>query len=196
MGRIVGYARVSSKEQNEARQIKSLKEAGCEYIYIEKVSGATTERLELQSMLDELQKGDLIIIHELSRLSRSTKDLIELVEIIKSKGAALRSITDTWLDLSDDNPMSEFMFTMFSGLAQYERKLIKQRQKEGIAIAKEKGKYKGRQTKLVEGGEEEVRMKAIVEAYKEGVSIADIRKTYKVGTGTIYRLLGREGIKR
>lgn len=196
MSRVVGYARVSSKEQNEARQIKALKEAGCEYIYVEKVSGATTERLELQRMLDELEQGDLIVIHELSRLSRSTKDLIELVEIIKSKGAALRSLTDTWLDLSDDNPMSEFIFTMFSGLAQYERKLIKQRQKEGIAIAKEKGKYKGRQTKMKVGGEEEVRMKAIIEAYKEGISIADIRKTYKVGTGTIYRLLDREGIKR
>lgn len=193
---IIGYARVSTKDQNEARQLKSLKEAGCTRIYTEKVSGATTERPELQRMLSELEQGDTIVIHELSRLSRSTKDLIDLVETLKEKGVGLRSLSDSWLDLSDDNPMSEFMFTIFSGLAQYERKLIKQRQEEGIAIAKANGKYKGKQTKLVKGGEEEVRMKAIVNAYQEGTSIADIRKTYKVGTGTIYRLLEREGIKR
>lgn len=193
---IIGYVRVSSQDQNEARQLKSLKEAGCTRLYTEKISGATTERPELQRMLSELEPGDTIVIHELSRLSRSTKDLIELVEMLKEKGVGLRSLSDSWLDLSDDNPMSEFMFTIFSGLAQYERKLTKQRQEEGIAIAKANGKYKGKKTKLVEGGEEEVRMKAIVNAYKEGTSIADIRKTYKVGTGTIYRLLEREGIKR
>ena len=70
------------------------------------------------------------------------------------------------------------------------------RQAEGIVIAKEKGKYKGRKTKLIEGGEEEVRRNAILEAYQSGTSIADIRKTYRVGTGTIYRLLEREGLKR
>lgn len=196
MSKVVGYARVSSQQQNEARQIKSLEGFGCDLIYVEKISGATTDRPQLQRMLDELEEGDLIVIHELSRLSRSTKDLIELVEIIKSKGAGLKSINDTWLDTTDSNPMGDFIFTVFSGLCQYEKDLTKQRQKEGIAIAKEKGKYKGRQTKLTKDGDEAVRMNAIIEAYKSGTSIADIRKTYKVGTGTIYRLLEREGIKR
>lgn len=193
---LIGYARVSTKDQNDARQLKALKKAGCERIYTEKVSGKDMNRPELQRMLDELQPGDVIVIHELSRLSRSTKDLLEIVDVIQSKCAGLRSITDTWLDLSDDNPMSEFIFTIFSGLVQYERKLIKQRQAEGIEIAKAKGKFRGRKTKLVEGGEEEVRRNAIIKDYQDGVSIADIRKTYKVGTGTIYRLLEREGIKR
>ncbi len=115
---------------------------------------------------------------------------------MKEKGIGLRSINDKWLDLTTDNPKNELIFTIFSGLVQYERKLTNMRQKEGIAIAKEKGKYKGRKTKLVEDGEEEVRRSAILEAYKNGTSIKDIRKTYKVGTGTIYRLLEREGIKR
>jgi DNA invertase Pin-like site-specific DNA recombinase len=193
--RTIGYIRVSSEGQNIARQKKSLKEAGCTVLYIEKLSGASMERPELQRMLDELNTGDMVIIHEISRLSRSTKDLLTIVEIIQSKGAGLKSITDKWLDLSDDNPMSEFIFTIFSGLAQFERKMIKQRQKEGIEIAKSEGKFKGRKTKLVEGGKEEQRMKAIIEAYKLGKSINDIRTTYKVGTGTIYRLLEREGIK-
>lgn len=192
----IGYARVSTKEQNDARQLKALKEYGCDVIYTEKVSGKDTNRPELQRMIEALQEGDIIVIHELSRLSRSTKDLLELVDVFKEKGVGLKSISDAWLDLTNENPMSEFIFTVFSGLVQYERKLIKQRQTEGIAIAKANGKFKGRKTKLVEGGEEEVRRNAIVKAYKDGVSIADIRKTYKVGTGTIYRLLEREGIKR
>ncbi|KAA0940155.1 recombinase family protein [Sporosarcina sp. ANT_H38] len=192
---IKGYIRVSSESQNIARQEKSLKEAGCTEFYTEKISGATTERPQLQLMLSELQEGDTVIIHELSRLSRSTKDLIGIVEVIQEKKAYLKSITDKWLDLSEDNPTGEFIFTMFSALAQFERKMGKQRQKEGIAIAKEKGKFKGRKTHLVEGGKEEARMNAIVEAYKAGTSIKDIRVTFKVGTGTIYRLLEREGLR-
>ncbi|MEW5550323.1 recombinase family protein [Peribacillus frigoritolerans] len=191
----VGYIRVNSEGQNIARQEKSLKEAGCTDFFIEKISGASMDRPELQRMLEELEEGDIVIIHEISRLSRSTKDLLTIVEMIQRKGAGLRSITDKWLDLSDDNPMSEFLFTIFSALAQFERKMIKQRQKEGIEIAKSEGKFKGRKTKLVEGGKEEQRMKAIIEAYKQGKSINDIRTTFKVGTGTIYRLLEREGIK-
>jgi DNA invertase Pin-like site-specific DNA recombinase len=191
----IGYIRVSSEGQNIARQKKSLMESGCTEFYIEKLSGASMERPELQRMLEELDVGDMVIIHEMSRLSRSTKDLLTIVEIIKSKGAGLKSITDKWLDLSDDNPMSELLFTIFSGLAQFERKMIKQRQKEGIEIAKSEGKFKGRKTKLFEGGKDEQRMKAIIEAYKQGKSINDIRITFKVGTGTIYRLLEREGLK-
>lgn len=191
----VGYIRVNSEGQNIARQKKALKEAGCTDFFIEKISGASMDRPEFQRMLEELEEGDIVIIHEISRLSRSTKDLLTIVEMIQRKGAGLRSITDKWLDLSDDNPMSELLFTIFSGLAQFERKMIKQRQKEGIEIAKSEGKFKGRKTKLVEGGKEEQRMKAIIEAYKLGKSINDIRTTFKVGTGTIYRLLEREGIK-
>lgn len=101
------------------------------------------DRPELQRMLEELEEGDIVIIHEISRLSRSTKDLLTIVEMIQRKGAGLRSMTDKWLDLSDDNPMSELLFTIFSGLAQFERKMIKQRQKEGIEIAKVKGNLKG-----------------------------------------------------
>lgn len=191
----VGYIRVNSEGQNIARQKKALKEAGCTDFFIEKISGASMDRPEFQRMLEELEEGDIVIIHEISRLSRSTKDLLTIVEMIQRKGAGLRSITDKWLDLSDDNPMSELLFTIFSGLAQFERKMIKQRQKEGIENAKSEGKFKGRKTKLVEGGKEEQRMKAIIEAYKLGKSINDIRTTFKVGTGTIYRLLEREGIK-
>jgi DNA invertase Pin-like site-specific DNA recombinase len=191
----VGYIRVSSEGQNTARQKKSLKCEGCSIFYEEKVSGASKERPELQRMIKELEEGDIVMIHEISRLSRSVKDLIEIVDEIKQRKASLKSLNEAWLDTTSDNPMNEFLLNIFGSLAQLERGLTLKRQKEGIEIAKSQGKYKGRKTKLFEGGKEEQRMKAIIEAYKQGKSINDIRTTFKVGTGTIYRLLEREGIK-
>ncbi|MDG4655548.1 recombinase family protein [Ectobacillus antri] len=191
----IGYIRVSSQGQNTARQKKALKHAGCTVFYEEKISGATMERPQLKQMIEDLQPHDEVYVHEISRLSRSTKDLLEIIDQIKEKGAGLKSLSETWLDTTSDNPMNEFLLTIFSGLVQFERKTIKQRQKEGIEIAKSEGKFKGRKTKLVEGGKEEQRMKAIIEAYKAGKSINDIRTTFKVGTGTIYRLLDREGLR-
>jgi DNA invertase Pin-like site-specific DNA recombinase len=191
----VGYIRVSSEGQNTARQKKSLKVEGCDIFYEEKVSGASKERPELQRMIKELGEGDIVMIHDISRLSRSVKDLIEIVDEIKQRKASLKSLNEAWLDTTSDNPMNEFLLNIFGSLAQLERGLTLKRQKEGIEIAKSQGKYKGRKTKLFEGGKEEQRMKAIIEAYKQGKSINDIRTTFKVGTGTIYRLLEREGLK-
>jgi DNA invertase Pin-like site-specific DNA recombinase len=193
--RKIGYLRVSSEGQNLARQKKSLKEVGCTVFYEEKISGATMDRPQLQQMIADLKEGDTVIVHEISRLSRSTKDLLEIIDQIKEKGAGLKSISETWLDTTGDNPMNDFLLTIFSGLVEFERKTIKQRQREGIDIALSEGKFKGRKTKLVEGGKEEQRMVAIIEAYKSGKSIKDIRTTFKVGTGTIYRLLDREGLR-
>ncbi|MCR6465307.1 recombinase family protein [Bacillus paranthracis] len=193
--RKIAYIRVSSEGQNTARQKKALKEAGCIIFYEEKVSGATMERPQLKQLVEDLQEGDTVFVHEISRLSRSTKDLLEIIEQIKNKGAGLKSINETWLDTSSDNPMNEFLLTIFSGLVQFERGMIKQRQKEGIAIAKAEGKFKGRKAELVEGGKEERRLQEIVKAYKEGKSIRHIREVYKVGTGTLYKILEREGLK-
>lgn len=85
-------------------------------------------------MLEELQEGDTVLIVSLDRLSRSTKDLLEIVEIIKNKGASLKSINDTWLDTTEDNPMSDFLLTVMGGLAQMERAMITQRVKEGVKV--------------------------------------------------------------
>ncbi|ONG80147.1 resolvase [Bacillus cereus] len=193
--RKIAYIRVSSEGQNTARQKKALKEAGCTIFYEEKVSGATMERPQLKQLVEDLQEGDTVFVHEISRLSRSTKDLLNIIEQIENKGAGLKSINESWLDTSSDNPMNEFLLTIFSGLVQFERKMIKQRQKEGIAIAKTEGKFKGRKVELVEGGKEERRLQEIVKAYKEGKSIRHIREVYKVGTGTLYKILEREGLK-
>lgn len=193
--RKIAYIRVSSEGQNTARQKKALKEAGCTVFYEEKVSGATMERPQLKQLVEDLQEGDTVYVHEISRLSRSTKDLLEIIEQIKNKGAGLKSISETWLDTSSDNPMNEFLLTIFSGLVQFERGMIKQRQKEGIAIAKAEGKFKGRKLEVTEGGKKAEKAAQAIEWYKEGKSVRDICKTLSIGTGTLYRLLEREGLK-
>lgn len=194
-GRKIAYIRVSSEGQNTARQRKTLKQAGCSEFYEEKVSGATMERPQLQALLEQLQTGDTVYVHEISRLSRSTKDLLEIIERIREKGAGLKSITETWLDTSNENPMNEFLLTIFSGLVQFERSMIKQRQKEGIEIAKKNGKFKGRKLEVTEGGKKEQKAKQAIAWYKEGKSVRDICKTLSIGTGTLYRLLEREGLR-
>ncbi len=121
--RNIAYIRVSSEKQNTARQRKALKEAGCNEFYEEKLSGKNTERPELQRMLSELREDDVVLVHEISRLTRSVKDLLTIVESIKEKGASLKSLNESWLDTSSENPMNEFLLNIFGSLAQLERGL-------------------------------------------------------------------------
>ena len=119
--RKIGYVRVSSVEQNPARQYHQLEEIGMDRIYEERLSGATQHRPELQKMLEALQTGDTIFVTDLTRITRSTRDLFELVDIIKRKEANLKSLKDTWLDLSENNPYSDFLMTVMGGVNQLER---------------------------------------------------------------------------
>jgi DNA invertase Pin-like site-specific DNA recombinase len=139
---IFGYMRVSTLDQRLDRQDKALKEAGCEKIFFEKITGTKRERPELNKMIEQLREGDTVIIKDLTRLSRSTKDLIELVETFKKKGVNLKSLNESWLDTT--SPQGQLMFTIFSGLSQFERDLISERTKEGLEVAKKKGKQIGR----------------------------------------------------
>ncbi|WP_434182268.1 recombinase family protein [Bacillus thuringiensis] len=193
--RKIAYIRVSSERQNTARQRKALKEAGCEVFYEEKMSGKNTERPELQRMLNELQEGDVVLVHEISRLSRSVKDLLTIVEDIKEKGASLKSLNELWLDTTSDNPMNEFLLNIFGSLAQLERGLTLQRQREGIEIAKKEGKFKGRKLEVTLDGKKSEEAKQAIEWHKEGKSVRYICKTLSIGTGTFYRLLEREGLR-
>lgn len=119
---IIGYARVSTQDQKLARQIDILKENGAEKIFQEKITGTKRERIELNKMLDTLESGDVVIVAELTRLSRSTKDLFEIVETIERKGASIKSLKETWLDTT--TPQGKLLFTIFSGLSQFEKDLI------------------------------------------------------------------------
>lgn len=182
---LIGYARVSTIEQNLDRQIDALKEAGVDErnIYQEKVTGTKADRPELKRMLDMLREGDVVIISDLTRISRSTKDLLDIIEKVKTKGASIRSLKDTWLDTTSDNPYNQFLLTVMSGLSQLERDLISQRTKEGLASARARGRNGGRPSKQNEKGE-------VVRALaNSGMRIVDIVKETGLSRSTVNRIL-------
>lgn len=179
-----GYARVSTQEQNLDRQIDALKGAGCQEIFFEKVSGVKkdSERPELQRLLSYLREGDTVIISELTRLSRSTKDLFVLVEQIHSKGANIKSLKENWLDTT--TPQGKLMFTIFAGLSQFERDLISQRTLEGLAAARARGRKGGRPLK------EKKKIDTALKMYEsKQYSISQISDATGVSKTSLYRYL-------
>lgn len=141
-GIIVGYARVSTAEQNEGRQLKALEKlVNKEHIYVDKLSGKNTNRPALQEMIRFARKGDTVIVTEYSRLARSTMDLLSIVTKLQDKGVTVISLKEK---LDTSTATGKLMLTVLAGIAEFERAMILQRQKEGIALAKEQGKYKGR----------------------------------------------------
>ena len=143
---LIGYARVSTADQNLDRQIDQLIEKGVDKrnIYQEKVTGTKKDRPALNKMLDELQEGDVVLITDLTRISRSAPDLLAIFDNIKEKGAAIKSIKETWLDTSSENPYNHFLLTVMAGLSQLERDWISTRTKEGLQSARIRGRIGGR----------------------------------------------------
>lgn len=137
----VSYIRVSTVEQNEARQVEAMKDKGIEKWFIEKVSGKDTNRPKLQEMLDFVRAGDEVYIHDFSRLARSTKDLLEIIEILNKKGVALKSNKE---NLDTSTATGKLMVTVIGAINEFERQNLLERQREGIEIAKREGKFKGR----------------------------------------------------
>lgn len=137
----LAYVRVSTADQNEARQIEAMKGHNIDKYYTEKISAKNTNRPQLQAMLDYAREGDTIFIHDFSRIARSTKDLIEIVENLEAKGISLISLKE---NLDTSTPTGRLMLTMIGAINEFERENLLERQREGIAIAKSKGKFKGR----------------------------------------------------
>ena len=190
--RKIGYIRVSSTSQNPSRQFQQLNEIGMDIIFEEKVSGAAKDREQLQKMLEDLQEGDIIYVTDLTRITRSTQNLFELIDLIRRKKASLKSLKDTWLDLSEDNPYSQFLITVMAGVNQLERDLIRMRQREGIELAKKEGKFKGRLKKYHKN---HAGMKYAVKLYKEGgMTVNQICEITNVSRAALYRRLS-EGNK-
>lgn len=137
----IAYVRVSTVEQNEARQIEALKKYGIEKWFTEKVSGKNTNRPQLQQMLEFAREGDTIYIHDFSRLARSTKDLLDITERLQEKGIHLVSNKE---NIDTSTPTGKLMLTMIAAINEFERTNLLERQREGIAIAKGNGVYSGR----------------------------------------------------
>lgn len=139
----IGYARVSTMEQNETRQLHSFEgyTEKIKKVFIDKLSGKNTDRPQLQAMLSYVREGDVVVISDFSRLARSTRDMLQIVQELTDKKVGLISLKE---NVDTDTPQGRFMLTVFAALAELERETILQRQREGIAIAKQQGKYKGR----------------------------------------------------
>ncbi|MBR5362738.1 MAG: recombinase family protein [Oscillospiraceae bacterium] len=139
----IGYARVSTEDQNEARQLESFRtfREPISKTFIDKCSGKNMNRPQLKAMLDYVREGDVVVVSDFSRLARSTKDMLQIVQDLTDKGVGLISMKE---NLDTDTPQGKFMLTVFAALAELERATILQRQREGIEIAKSEGKYKGR----------------------------------------------------
>jgi DNA invertase Pin-like site-specific DNA recombinase len=142
---ILGYARVSTQDQNLERQIDQLQQLSCERIFQEKITGTKKERPQLDMLFDQLRTGDIIVVTELTRLSRSIKDLFALVDTIHLKGANLKSLKEPWLDTT--TPQGKLLFAIFAGVSQFERDLISERTREAISSARARGRKGGRPPK-------------------------------------------------
>lgn len=137
----IGYIRISTTDQNTARQEVLMKELGVEQVYIDRMSGKNTDRPELKRMMNFVREGDEVIVESISRFARNTRDLLDLVEQLTSKGVEFISKKES---IDTTTPTGKFMLTVFGAVAELEREYTLQRQKEGIAIAKGNGIYKGR----------------------------------------------------
>jgi DNA invertase Pin-like site-specific DNA recombinase len=177
---LIGYARVSTEDQNLDRQIDQLKAAGVKKIYCEKMTGTNRNRPKLRDMLDNVREGDTIIITDLTRISRSLKDLLVITEEIKDKGVHLKSLKET---IDTTSAQGKFFFHITAAFSQFERDLIAERTKEGLASARSRGKLGGRRSKLTD--RDKATVKKLYDA-KE-LTVAEICRTYGISRPTLYK---------
>jgi DNA invertase Pin-like site-specific DNA recombinase len=147
-GQRVGYVRVSSVDQNEARQVEALSELSVDVTFTDKASGKDTNRPQLQAALKHLRKGDVLVVHSMDRLARNMRDLQNLIADLNGRGVAVEFVKEHLNFTGEDSPMSKLMLSILGGVSEFERSLIRERQREGIAVAKTKGVYAGRKRSL------------------------------------------------
>ena len=185
----VAYVRVSTVEQNDERQREALKKYKIEKWFTEKVSAKDTNRPQLQAMLDYVREGDTIFIHDFSRLARSTKDLLEIVEKLGEKGVNLVSNKE---NIDSTTPTGKLMLTMIGAIAEFERQNLLERQREGIEIAKRAGKFRGGQVKRIDD-------KMFSEAYEDyrtrKINKTELAARLSISRPTLNRLLKDKGLE-
>lgn len=179
----IAYIRVSSEDQKLDRQRELLKDYGIEKWFEEKISGKDTERPVLQKMLEFIREGDTVYITDFSRLARSVKDLLDLTDRIHEKEAELVSVKEK---IDTNTPVGKMMLTVIGAIAEFERAVIRERQMEGIALAKKKGIYAGRKPKPVKGFEDEY---ALFMTRK--ITLVEMARRLGVSRSTMYRIIAK-----
>jgi DNA invertase Pin-like site-specific DNA recombinase len=181
MSENLGYIRVSTIEQNTQRQLLNVE---LDNSFTDKCSGKDTDRPALTQLIEYAREGDVIHCHDISRMARNTEDLLRLVKEFTDQGISLKFHKEHLEFTGESNPMQQLMLTMLGGIYQFERAMILERQREGIAIAKKKGKYKGKPIDLML--HEQIRMK-----YAEGINKMQIAKTLGCARATVYKALAK-----
>lgn len=175
----IGYIRISTVDQNTARQEIMMKELGVDQVYIDRMSGKSLDRPELKRMMNYVREGDTVIVESISRFARNTRDLLELIEQLCEKKVEFVSKKEA---IDTSTPTGRFMLTVFGAVAELEREYILQRQKEGIAVAKEKGVYQGRKPI------ERINFHQVVDLWEAGeITAVEAMKRLNLASSTFYR---------
>lgn len=181
---LIGYARVSTQDQNADLQVDALERAGCERIYTDHASGAKASRPQLDRMLEALRKGDTVVVWKLDRLGRSTLNLAALLEKFREQEIGFRSLTE---QMDTTTPGGVLVFNVFAAVAQLERDMIRERTKAGVMAARARGRKGGRPRKLTK--KDEIMIRELYES--RSVTIKEIAAKFNVGRTTIYKAINR-----
>ena len=185
---LIGYARVSTDDQNLDLQLDALKKAGCAQLFTDQVSGAAAVKTGLAAALAYLREGDTLVVWKLDRLGRTVKGLVELADLLNSRGIQFRSLTD---GIDTSTAAGRFFFHMMAALAEMERDLIRERTTAGLAAARARGRKGGRKLKL-----DDAKRDAARKLLEAGTPAVDVAKTLGVGRATLYRHLGRPSLRK
>lgn len=178
----IGYARVSTQDQNEQLQVDALKQIGCKKIYVDHASGAKEERPELTSALDQLREGDTLVVWKLDRLGRSLKHLIEIVHGLEAEDKSFHSLTE---GMDTSTPGGKMIFHIFGALGEFERDLIRERTNAGLKAARARGRVGGRKAKL---SHDKVRQLLKMYNSKEHTT-RELRELFRISQPTLYRYI-------
>jgi DNA invertase Pin-like site-specific DNA recombinase len=185
---LIGYARVSTDDQDTTAQVRALKNAGCERIYREKASGGRWDRPELHRLLDQLRKSDVLVVWKLDRLSRSLHDVLVIMERLGEANAGLRSLTEA---IDTTTAAGRMMMQMVGAFAEFERAMLRERTKAGLDAARREGRVGGRRPKLSSQQQAEI-LKMVAKGDK---TAADAARLFKIHPATVSRLLRRARVK-
>lgn len=180
-GKRVGYIRVSSVDQNTVRQLDGVQ---VDKVFTDKASGKDTNRPQFQAALDYLRDGDVLVVHSMDRLARNISDLLHTVQSLNQRGVVVEFVKESLTFTGDDSAMSKLMLTIMGGVAEFERAMIRERQLEGIAKAKQAGKYRGRQSTMTAAQVQTIRDRAAA-----GEKKAALAREFGVTRQTIYNII-------
>jgi len=181
---LIGYARVSTQDQESAAQVAALEGCGCERIFQEKASGGRWDRPKLRELLGQLRDDDVVVVWKLDRLSRSLKDLLMLMDQIEKAGAGFRSLTES---IDTTTPAGRMMMQMIGSFAEFEREMLRERTRSGLEAARKQGRLGGRRPKLSSDQQKEI-LRLVTSGEK---TAADAARLFKVSSSTVSRLLQR-----